>query len=199
MLVCGIDEVGRGALAGPILAVAAVFRFGPGMTMNTPPVPDLADSKSFSSRTKREAVFKMIIHTPFLVSCGVGEASVDEINTRGINWANAEIFKRAVMNLKVVPDIIYVDGENHIQGWPREKQCVEPKADAKYWPVSAASILAKVTRDRAMKELDKLYEGYAWHSNFGYGSALHTMMLQRKGPTEVHRTQFIEKILARRT
>src|SRR4051812_14834433 len=103
MLVCGIDEVGRGALAGPILAVAAVFEFNAYINMKSPPIPDLADSKSFSSRTKREEVYKHIVHSPFLISCGIGEASVEEINTRGINWANAEIFKRAVLNLKVVP------------------------------------------------------------------------------------------------
>jgi ribonuclease HII len=194
-LVCGVDEVGRGALAGPILAVAAVFRFDELVGMNTPPIPGLADSKTFSSIKKREEVWKMIIASQYLVSFGIGEASVEEINQKGINWANMVIFQRAIMNLKVVPDMVYVDGENPVAGWPRDKQRVEPQADAKYWPVSAASILAKVTRDRMMGELDRLYNGYAWHSNMGYGSELHKQMLLRKGPTEYHRTQFIEKIM----
>lgn len=198
MLVCGVDEVGRGALAGPILAVAAVFDFRDSVSMKVPPIPGIEDSKSYSTYLKRQEMWKYIIHSPYLVSFGVGEASVEEINKRGINWANAEIFKRAVMNLKVVPDMIYVDGDNPVIGWPKDKQVVEPKADAKYWPVSAASILAKVIRDRAMKELNKLYDGYAWHSNMGYGSALHNLMIQRKGPTEYHRTLFIEKILGKR-
>lgn len=195
MLVCGIDEVGRGALAGPILAVAAVFDFRDSVSMQVPPIPGIDDSKSYATFTKREEMWKYIIHSPYLVSFGIGEASVEEINRHGINWANAQIFQRAIMNLKVVPEVVYVDGDNPVPGWPKERQVVEPKADAKYWPVSAASILAKVIRDRMMKELSRLYPDYAWASNAGYGSALHKMQLQRRGPTEHHRTQFIERIM----
>jgi ribonuclease HII len=198
MLVCGIDEVGRGALAGPILAACALFKFDDAVNMKTPPIVGLADSKSFATERKREAVWETILRSPHLLDFGIGECSVEEINECGIEWCNRTIFQRAIICMKHAPDIIYVDGDNPIVGWPQEKQIVEPKADAKYWPVSAASIIAKVIRDRLMNELDRLTPGYAWHSNKGYGSTLHQMRLKLNGPSEQHRKHFVRKILNRK-
>jgi ribonuclease HII len=199
MIVGGIDEVGRGALAGPILAACAIFQFDGTISMSNPPVPGLADSKSFSTETKREVVWKRLLSSPLLLDFAIGECSVEEINELGIDRCNILIFQRAIMGLKHVPDMIYVDGENEVVGWPRERQKVEPQADGKYWPVSAASIIAKVIRDRLMRELHRLHPGYVWSENKGYGSVLHQERLKLNGPTAHHRTQFIRKIVAKRT
>lgn len=198
-LVCGIDEVGRGALAGPILAACALFRFDDIVSMSNAPIPGLADSKTFSTEVKREKVWKMILSSQFLIDFGIGECSVEEINERGIDWCNNTAFQRAIMGLKKhVPDLLIVDGDNPVVGWPRDRQMVEPKADGKYWPVSAASIIAKVTRDRLMHELDRQNPGYDWASNKGYGATSHRLGLKKLGPTAHHRTLFIRKILEKR-
>lgn len=197
MLVCGIDEVGRGSLAGPIVAACALFHFDGNVSMTRPPIPGLADSKSFSTETKREVVWRSILSSPYLLDFGVGECSVEEINEMGIDWCNGTIFQRAIMCLSHVPDVIYVDGDNAVVGWPREKQVVEPRADGKYWPVSAASILAKVIRDRLMTELGRTHPSYVWGENKGYGTVLHRERLRLNGPTPHHRSQFIAKILKR--
>lgn len=197
MIVGGIDEVGRGAFAGPIIAACAIFQFDDVLSMSNPPVPGLADSKSFAKESKREEVWKRLLCSPFLLDFAIGECSVEEINEMGIDRCNVLIFQRAIAGLKYAPDMIYVDGDNEVQGWPRERQKVEPRADGKYWPVSAASIIAKVIRDRLMRELHRAHPGYVWSENKGYGTVLHTERLKLNGPTEHHRTQFIRKILRR--
>lgn len=197
LLVGGVDEVGRGALAGPILAACALFRVAQGPACGDSPIHGLADSKTFSSAERRERVFRELLWSPHLVDVGVGECSVAEINERGIDWCNATAFQRAIMALKQVPDFLYVDGTKGVYGWPRERQHIEPKADSKYWPVSAASIVAKVVRDRLMDELGMTHSGYAWSSNKGYGSDLHQKTLIKHGPTEHHRTLFVRKILSK--
>jgi ribonuclease HII len=195
LLICGIDEVGRGCLAGPIVAACALFRFNQEVTMSRSPIRGLADSKTFSTVARREKVWEELVYSPYLLDMGVGECSVEEINERGIDWCNNTVFQRAIMCLKSVPDVIYVDGVNPIIGWPRERQQVEAKSDLKYWPVSAASIIAKVVRDRLMDELDRLHPGYAWASNKGYGSEEHQNGIRRLGPTPHHRKLFIRKIV----
>lgn len=196
-LVCGLDEVGRGALAGPLMAGAALFRFNDTLNLQTPPMPGLMDSKAFSTLSKREHVWKMLLHNPFLLDFGIGEASVEEINIHGIDWANNAAFQRAVAALNQAPHFLLVDGKNPVKGWPLQAQFVEPKADAKYWPVSAASIIAKVIRDRLMMELDREFPSYGWETNMGYGSERHKNALARVGATPHHRTQFIQKMLGR--
>ncbi len=197
-LVCGVDEVGRGALAGPIMAACALFKFDSIVSMSNAPIPDLADSKTFTTSAQRERVWKMILSSQYLLDFGIGECSVEEINERGIDWCNNTVFQRAIMCLKQVPDMVIVDGDNPIVGWPKERQIVEPKADGKYWPVSAASIIAKVIRDRLMVELDRQNPGYGWFSNKGYGAKAHQKGLRTLGPTAHHRTLFIRKIVGTR-
>lgn len=199
MLIGGIDEVGRGAFAGPIIAACALFRLDGNVTLDKSPIPGLADSKTFATDKKREDVWKLLLSSPVLLDFGVGECSVEEIDAHGIDWCNNTIFQRSIMCLKQVPDVIYVDGDNPIVGWPKERQVVEPGADGKYWPVSAASIIAKVIRDRLMAELGNICPDYAWHTNKGYGTLLHRERIRLNGATEHHRKQFIKKILTTRT
>ena len=187
-LICGIDEVGRGSWAGPLLSVAALFRG------HDPGCPEITDSKKLSPE-KRKRLFKMISCSPFLVDFGIGQVDAHEINERGINWANEESFVRAVGNLRQKPSYIIVDGNNGVRGWHPQQVHYEPKADLKFPVVSAASILAKVIRDDYMTELDLQYPGYDWSSNKGYGTATHRKGLEELGATPFHRTKFISKIV----
>lgn len=188
-LFCGIDEVGRGCLAGPLISVAAVFR---GKDTGC---PDVDDSKKMSEK-RREKAFPQILRSPLLVGFGVGEVSVGEINQFGIDWANAESFCRALRVLFCpLPNFIYVDGVNGVKGWPENLQQVEPKSDGKYPVVSAASVLAKVIRDNYMKELALQFPQYAWESNKGYGSQAHRDAIKEHGATMHHRTKFVSKMI----
>lgn len=186
-LICGIDEVGRGSLAGPLLSVATLFRgYDTGC-------PNVDDSKKLTAK-KREKIFKQLLYSPFLVDFGVGEVSSDEINDIGIDEANAVSFVRAVKALPTEPDFIIIDGSNALRGWSPSHMKAEPRADGKYPVVSAASVIAKVIRDSYMVELSELYLGYAWERNKGYGTAAHTAGLELLGPTKFHRTKFIRNI-----
>lgn len=222
-LVCGIDEVGRGALAGPLIAVAALFRtfwpayrvclkstdIGPyGFSLAGPPplsswktgatpVPGITDSKLLS-HGKRRWLFHQILRYEDLVDFGIGEVSVEEINSAGIERANQLAFQRAVQDLKEVPWYLLVDGDKPVAGWDLTKQWVQSKGDKELWPIGAASILAKTIRDDYMTELAKDYPDYEWQRNAGYGSPLHKGMLKRIGPCPLHRKQFIRNIVGAR-
>ena len=191
-LVCGIDEVGRGSLAGPLISVATLFR---GYETGC---PDVDDSKKLSAK-KREKVFRQLLCSPFLVSFGIGQVTADEINDIGIDEANAVSFVRAVQALPEEPDFIIIDGSNALRGWDPSHMKAEPRADGKYPIVSAASVLAKVIRDSYMVELSAKFPGYAWESNKGYGTAAHTEGLEALGPTKFHRHKFIRNISVHHT
>jgi ribonuclease HII len=195
ILVCGLDEVGRGALAGPLMACAALFKLDAVVTIDASPIPGLMDSKAFSSRTTREKIWKSILRSPFLLDFCVGEVSVEEINAKGIEWANNVAFQRSIAGLDQAPHYLIVDGINPVEGWPIETQTVESKADAKYWPVSAASIIAKVVRDYLMIELAAKFPSYGWSTNMGYGSSKHQNAIKTNGPSIYHRTQFIKNLI----
>ncbi len=203
-LICGVDEVGRGALAGPLIAVAALF-YSPAAPIDInqgyawwetkwTPIPGVNDSKKLSAK-KRAEVFKAILRCRELCDFGIGEVSVEEINLHGIDWANNMAFTRAVKDLGQMPHHILVDGENPIYGWSMLDQKFEPRADGRWWPVGAASILAKVIRDSYMAELAKDFDVYGWESNAGYGSEAHKSGLIDFGPTIHHRTKFIRNIV----
>lgn len=205
-LVCGIDEVGRGALAGPLIAVASLF-YSPAAPIDInqgyiwwetkwSPIQGVNDSKKLSPK-KRAEVFKAIVRSSELCDFGIGEVSALEINLHGINWANSMAFERAVKDLKQMPHHILIDGENPLYGWSMLDQRFEPKADGRWWPVGAASILAKVIRDSYMAELAKDFDMYGWESNSGYGSEGHRIGLIEYGPCPQHRTQFIKKVIGR--
>lgn len=190
-MICGIDEVGRGCLAGPIVAVAALFKgWEPG-------VPGVDDSKKLKPAVRRK-LLKMLCRSPFLVDFGIGIGTVDEINDAGIDHANMIAFSRAVESLPLRPNWIVVDGMKGVPGWHQNQEVV-PKADGLYPVVGAASIIAKVIRDDMMAELGQIYPEYKWWSNAGYGSKDHREALKAIGPCAHHRKKFISKIVSPQT
>lgn len=198
-LIAGLDEVGRGALAGPLFAVAALFSVDPECSKQWnrkySPIPEVNDSKSFSSSSKRRQVYESIIRHESLVDFGIGHVTVDEINTQGIEQANRIAFFRAVRDLETEPTYLLVDGDNWAPDFCRSQQSYKPKADALWWPVGAASILAKVIRDGFMAELATDYQHYRWEQNAGYGTPDHIRALKEYGACDLHRVKFIRKIL----
>ena len=177
--VCGIDEVGRGPLAGPVVACAVIL----------PKDCDILyinDSKKLSA-AKREELYDVIMEKAVAVGIGmVGPGRIDEIN---ILQATYEAMREAISNLQVKPDILLNDAVT-IPGVD-VRQVPIIKGDAKSISIGAASIIAKVTRDRLMEEYDKVFPEYGFASNKGYGSAEHIKALKEIGPTPIHRRSFI--------
>ena len=177
--VCGIDEVGRGPLAGPVVASAVIL----------PKDCDILyinDSKKLSA-AKREELYDIIMEKAVAVGIGmVGPGRIDEIN---ILQATYEAMREAISNLQVAPDILLNDAVT-IPG-VEIRQVPIIKGDAKSISIGAASIIAKVTRDRLMEEYDKVFPEYGFASNKGYGSAEHIKALKEVGPTPIHRRSFI--------
>lgn len=177
-LLAGVDEVGRGPLAGDVVTAAVILPAGHR-------IEGLADSKALSA-TQRENLYKDIISH---ASCwSIGRASVEEIDRFNILQATLMAMRRAVMGLRIQPDYVAVDG-NRVPQWEYASEAVV-KGDGRVEVISAASILAKVVRDREMLEMDAKYPGYGFDSNKGYGTAQHLEALQRKGPTPIHRRSF---------
>ena len=178
--ICGIDEVGRGPLAGPVVAGAVIL----------PPNCDilyLNDSKQLSEK-KREELYDIIMEKAIAVGIGAATpARIDEIN---ILQADYEAMAQAVGKLTVKPDVLLIDAV-HIPQLEAYEQISIIKGDAKSVSIAAASIVAKVTRDRLMKELDAQYPAYGFAQNKGYGSAEHIAALKKYGPCPLHRRSFI--------
>ena len=178
--ICGIDEVGRGPLAGPVMAGAVIL----------PPNCDilyLNDSKQLSEK-KREELYDIIMEKAIAVGIGAATpARIDEIN---ILQADYEAMAKAVGKLTVKPDVLLIDAV-HIPQLEAYEQISIIKGDAKSVSIAAASIVAKVTRDRLMKELDAQYPAYGFAQNKGYGSAEHIAALKKYGPCPLHRRSFI--------
>ena len=181
--VCGIDEVGRGPLAGPVVACAVIL----------PEDCDLLylnDSKQLSAK-KREELYPQIMEKAVSVGIGfVGPERIDEIN---ILQATYEAMRQAIQNLSVKPDILLNDAVT-IPGVDI-RQVPIIKGDAKSASIAAASIVAKVTRDRLMVQYDELYPEYGFASNVGYGAAKHIEALKALGPTPIHRRTFIKNFI----
>jgi ribonuclease HII len=176
--VAGVDEVGRGPLAGPV--VAAAVRFPRGV-----PLPWVFDSKQVSEEGRKE-MREAILAVPG-VDWAIGSASVEEIDTVNILNATHLAMRRAVEKLNQV-DFILVDGRP-VKGLPYPSRAIV-KGDAKSASIAAASILAKVYRDDLMVEMDELYPGYGFAEHKGYGTAQHLDALQRLGVTPIHRRSF---------
>lgn len=177
--VCGIDEVGRGPLAGPVVACAVILP-------TDKEILYLNDSKQLSAK-KREELYDVICEKAVSVGIGiVDQKRIDEIN---ILQATYEAMRAAVASLNPQPDVLLNDAVT-IPGLSM-KQVPIIKGDAKSASIAAASIVAKVTRDRMMVEYDAIYPGYDFASNKGYGSAAHIAALKEKGPCEIHRRSFI--------
>jgi ribonuclease HII len=192
-MVCGIDEAGRGPWAGPVVAAACVIDI---TQLPTFLRTSLDDSKKLSAK-KREVIFAALEEEAGLGSLhfAAGEASVEEIDTINILRATMAAMTRAVGGLSVRPDHALVDGTT-LPDLPCPGQAVS-KGDGLSLSIAAASIVAKVTRDRLMAALDKDYQGYGFAHNAGYGTAEHQAALARLGVTPHHRKSFapIHKIL----
>ena len=177
--ICGIDEVGRGPLAGPVVAGAVIL-----------PKDDmilyLNDSKKLSEK-KREMLYDEIMNRA--VATGIGMASPERIDEINILQATYEAMRMAIDNLKVRPDILLNDAVTIPQVDILQVPII--KGDAKSISIAAASIIAKVTRDRLMVEYDKVLPGYDFASNKGYGTKAHIAGLKELGPTPIHRRSFI--------
>jgi ribonuclease HII len=178
MRVAGVDEVGRGPLAGPVTAAAVV--------LNPKHIPDgLNDSKVLTAR-RREALFAEIMQ---LADVSIAHASVAEIEELNILRASHLAMTRAVAGLDRAPDHLLIDG-NMI---PRDLTCSAQaiiKGDMRSLSIAAASIMAKVCRDRLMVDLAQQHPGYGWETNMGYGSKSHMAALQNLGVTPHHRRSF---------
>lgn len=181
--ICGIDEVGRGPLAGPVVAGAVIL----------PKDCDILyinDSKKLSA-VKREELYDEIMEKA--VSVGLGFVSPERIDEINILQATYEAMREAVSKLKPQPDLLLNDAVT-IPGLS-QKQVPIIKGDAKSISIGAASIVAKVTRDRLMEEYDHMFPGYGFASNKGYGSADHIAAIKEFGPTPIHRKTFIKNFI----
>ena len=181
--ICGIDEVGRGPLAGPVVAGAVILpKDGSILYLN--------DSKKLSEK-KREALYEEIMERAVATGIGiVGSARIDEIN---ILQATYEAMRMAISNLKVEPDLLLNDAVTIPQVSIRQVPII--KGDAKSVSIAAASIIAKVTRDRLMVEYDQVLPGYGFASNKGYGTKAHIAGLRELGPSPIHRATFIKNFV----
>ena len=180
---CGIDEVGRGPLAGPVVAGAVILPKDCSILY-------LNDSKQLSAR-KREELYEVIMKEA--VATGIGYASPERIDEINILQATYEAMREAVGRLCVKPDILLNDAVT-IPGLPM-RQVPIIKGDAKSASIAAASIIAKVTRDRMMVQYDSVFPGYGFEANKGYGAAAHIDALKRLGPTPIHRRSFIKNFM----
>ena len=180
--VCGVDEAGRGPLAGPVCAAAVILPRGL-------VIPGLNDSKKLTER-RREALYDVI--TAQALAYGVAFASEREIDELNILQATYLAMNRAIAAMGTAPALALIDG-NRNGGIAVPSRCVVG-GDGKGASIAAASVLAKVTRDRYMLELDARYPGYGFAKHKGYGTAAHYAALREKGPSEVHRRTFLKKM-----
>ena len=183
-IIAGVDEVGRGCLAGPVVSAAVILKKGV-------LIKNLKDSKKLTFEQRIE-VSKDIKKNSFF---SIGVASVKEIEKLNILQASLLSMKRAILSLSRKPDLILVDGIFAPQVFNKCKTVV--KGDEKIKCISAASILAKVYRDKIMIKMSKKYKNYSWNKNFGYGTKQHMLGLKKYGITTMHRKNFnpIHKML----
>ena len=181
-VICGIDEAGRGPLAGPVYAAAVILPKGH-------IIEGVNDSKKLSEK-KREQLFDIIIDE--CVSYGIGIADEKEIDEINILQATFLAMRRAVENLSVKPDIALIDG-NKKPGLDIEQWDIV-KGDSKSASISAASVLAKVSRDRYMLEMAERYPEYQFEKHKGYGTKLHYEMIEKYGISPIHRKTFLKKL-----
>ncbi len=182
-LICGVDEAGRGPLAGPVCAAAVILPQGL-------EIEGLDDSKKLSEK-KREALFPVICEKA--LATGIGFATVEEIEEINILQAAMLAMKRAMDGLSLRPELVLIDGN----------RCPETEipcralvgGDGKCASIAAASVLAKVTRDRLMREMAQQYPQYGFEKHKGYGTKAHVEALRQYGPCEAHRLSFLKNIL----
>lgn len=179
---CGVDEAGRGPLAGPVCAAAVMLPRGL-------VIEGLNDSKKLTER-RREQLYDEIKEKA--LHWAVAFAGVEEIETLNILGATYVAMNRAIAGLDVVPELALIDG-NRAKGVEYDTRCVVG-GDGKCADIAAASVIAKVTRDRLMCELDAQYPGYGFSKHKGYGTAAHYAALRELGPCPAHRLSFLRKM-----
>ncbi len=184
-IICGVDEAGRGPLAGPVYAAAVILEKGQ-------TIEGVNDSKKLSEK-KRELLFDKIINE--CKDYSIGTASEKEIDELNILQATFLAMKRAVDGLSVKPDCALVDG-NQIPNLDCDVTTVV-KGDAKSESIATASILAKVSRDRYMLEMAEKYPQYGFEKHKGYGTKLHYEMIEKYGICDIHRKTFLKKVLCK--
>lgn len=182
-VICGVDEAGRGPLAGDVYAAAVILRDGDLINY-------LNDSKKISEK-RRELLYDEIIEKAEAYC--IATASVEEIDKLNILNAAMLAMKRAVEGLGISPDLALIDG-NRLPELDCKAQFVI-KGDATSASISAASVLAKVARDRYMRELAEKYPQYAFEKHKGYGTKLHYEMLEKHGISDIHRRSFLKKLI----
>lgn len=183
--ICGVDEAGRGPLAGPVCAAAVILPEGC-------IIEGVNDSKKLTEK-KREALFDVIIETA--VSCSIAFGTVEEIERDNILAATMNTMRRAVEGLSVKADFAMIDG-NRIPPLDIPSRCIVG-GDAKSMTIAAASILAKVSRDRLMLKYAEQYPEYAFEKHKGYGTKLHVERILEYGECPIHRPSFLKKIYAK--
>lgn len=182
--VCGIDEAGRGPLAGPVVVASVIL---PENSM----IEGINDSKKISE-SKREKLYDVILQEA--ISYGIGIIYQDEIDDINILQATKKGLHEAVMKMEIKPNVILVDALTGIDtlGIPYKSII---KGDAKSYSIGAASIIAKVTRDRIMREWDKVYPEYGFAGHKGYGTAKHIEAIKKYGLTPIHRKTFCKNFV----
>ena len=185
IITAGVDEVGRGCLAGPVVSAAVIFKKGINLSL-------LKDSKKISFNKRQEISNHIKSHSHY----AIGLASVEEILDLNILQASLLSMKRALNQLTVKPNLTLIDGNFAPSGLKNYKTIVN--GDEKIKVISAASIIAKVYRDNLMIKLSEEFSDYAWESNFGYGTKAHLEGLKKFGITSHHRKGFkpVHKILS---
>lgn len=181
-MIAGVDEAGRGPLAGPVVAAAVILD-------SNVKLLNLKDSKLLSAKTREKLYKEIYANAKFI---GVGSASVAEIIKLNILQATLLAMKRAVANLNVLPDQILVDG-NCLPNWSFNSKAII-HGDRLEPVISAASIIAKVTRDHLMIELDLKYPQYGFGKHKGYGTKQHIEAIKQYGKTPIHRDNFLKNI-----
>lgn len=182
--ICGVDEAGRGPLAGPVCAAAVILPEGA-------VIEGLDDSKKLTEK-KREKLYDIIKETAVAYSVAYG--TLEEIESVNILEATYLAMNRAIEGLSVKPDFALIDGNRVPRGIKIPCETIV-KGDSKSMSVAAASVLAKVTRDRLMLEYDKKYPEYNFKMHKGYGTKEHTELIKQYGPCEIHRPSFLKNIL----
>lgn len=183
-IVCGVDEAGRGPLAGPVYAAAVILPKGH-------IVEGVNDSKKLSEK-KRALLFDKIMDE--CICCSIGTATEKEIDEINILQATFLAMKRAVDGLEITPQLALVDGNKAPQLTAADVETIV-KGDAKSASVACASIIAKVSRDRYMLEMAEKYPQYQFEKHKGYGTKLHYEMIEKYGICDIHRKSFLKKVL----
>lgn len=189
--ICGLDEAGRGALAGPIFASAVILRCSADQLVSQAPAP-IRDSKTLSP-LQRNKLHQYLLSIPITVALNI--VSADLINQMGISWANKTIFERLIDSLDA-PQYI-VDGNLQLNSHKQSRVISRVRADDDVLPVTLAGIIAKVERDNYMALLHQQHPDYGWQQNKGYGTQAHIQALKQYGPCSYHRHIFVDTALSR--